>query len=431
MNLKQTLFLLIILAFSALVLLLGESFLKIGWLAVGAVIVVAFSTEIEWSIFDRYRGILSLWVAFLSWLFISMVFSFNLPLSLQNVAGYLFSALMFVFFLGLKQRFIQQSWILTGIGILCGWLTFISGFFFIFPTTARILPGMNVVFSTFGHNHIAAIMVLVIPAAWWVALTYATVKRWWVMIVPLIATLTLMTSFSRVATAVAIVETLVVVGLYGLQLRSQHRLPRSTRATQRSWWGQLRGYVMNAKMVLLLVGVVALSGLMIIKVGYSLIATSDKKACPTPIFKKELCKPLKDEQRWKYWQASLDAVKEQPWFGYGPGTSYLIMLRYRLNPTVVTTLTHNHFLQTFGETGIIGGSLFIALMGSVWWRAYTVVRRSKQWFTLNQALLVGITGNFAVAFFDIDWSFMATYTLLLILLTHILRSSSQGIENDA
>lgn len=423
MNFKQMFFLLSMLAFTALIMLLGESFLKIAWMALGAVLLLVFSREVAWDSFDKYRDLLMLWAAFLGWLVVVTFLSLNVPMSLQNLAGYFFSAGVFIFFLGLKQSFIKREWILMGIGLVSGWLTLISGFFLFFPTTARILPGMNLVFSTFGHNHIAAIMVLVIPAAWWVALTYGSRQRWWTYLLPIIATITLMVSFSRVATAVAVLETIAVVSLYVVKLRRE----RSPKKVVRSF----KQILLNGKMALLMMGVVALVGLLAVKVGYSIVATSDKKACPTPIFKKELCKPLKDELRLKYWQASIDAFRAHPWVGYGPGTTYLSVQRYRLNPTVLTTFAHNHFLQTFSETGLVGGLLFMALMGGMWWRAYDIVRQQKGWFTLNQALLVGITANFVVAFFDIDWSFIATYTILLVLITQVLRSASQSVDDGS
>lgn len=444
MTLKQMIFLLLVLSFTAILLLVGESFLKVALLASGAALLALFSSEIEWKTFERYRWALGWWVAFLAWLGISTLFTHNLPMSLHNIVAYCFAAVVFVFFLGVKPSFLKREWLLIGLGILCGWLTAISTFFLFFPKTARILPGMNLVFSTFGHNHIAVIMVLILPAAWWVALIHGSWRRWWYFFLPLVATLTLMISFSRVATAVAVVETLAIVGLYLAYRFQQTKSALKTKTTSQPLprWRQM----MTAKTLMVAAGAAALIVMLGIKMGISIVTPTDQKLCPAPIFKKELCKPLKDELRPKYWQASWDAVVANPWFGYGPGTTYLIVQRYRFNPTFLTTYTHNQFLQQFGETGLIGGVLFLGLMGSLWWRSLLTVtqpvpaaskdkkrgssRMVKPWFTLEQMLFLGVTATYVVANFDIDWNFIAAYTLTLVLLVAILRSSEQRLNHD-
>jgi O-antigen ligase len=407
-------------------LLLGESFLKIVLMAIGVGILAFFHREVEWRQYEKHAHVVAWWAAFLGWLTFATAFSRSLPVSLASLLTYFFSAVFFIFFLGVKQSFVKRSWILIGIGVLCAWLTLISTFFLFFPNWAHILPGMNLVFSTFGHNHIAAIMVIVLPAAWWLALQHGSWRRWWYFLLPLCANLTLMISFSRVATAVAGLETVILLGLYIVQLWQAESAAKTKR---RAFWIRL----FSGKALILGLGALALSLMLLLKISISLVAT-DVGSCPAPLFKKELCKPIKDELRFKYWQSSLAAVQDNPVFGYGLGTTHLVIQRYRLNPTILTSFAHNHFLQVFAETGLIGGVLFMGLMGTLWWQAWQQVapatvrtqsRRKpvRQWFSLNQALFLGVSANYVVAFFDIDWSFVAAYVLLMVLLAQLLRSS--------
>jgi len=79
-------------------------------------------------------------------------------------------------------------------------------------------------------------------------------------------------------------------------------------------------------------------------------------------------------QRLNYWRISMAAIKDHPFLGIGPGNFQEVFLRYKVGWSIDTRYSHNIFLQTWLETGIIGliaiGYLIIAFIK-------TSLRKSK------------------------------------------------------
>ena len=79
-------------------------------------------------------------------------------------------------------------------------------------------------------------------------------------------------------------------------------------------------------------------------------------------------------QRLNYWRISIAAIKDHPFLGIGPGNFQEVFLKYKVGWSIDTRYSHNIFLQTWLETGIIGliaiGYLIIAFIK-------TSLRKSK------------------------------------------------------
>lgn len=82
--------------------------------------------------------------------------------------------------------------------------------------------------------------------------------------------------------------------------------------------------------------------------------------------------------RFEYWKAAANNTFAHPGVGSGPGSFAKVYDRVRPPGAEMARLTHNDYLQQFSDSGLIGGALFLALVGSVIWRAWGR-RRDQSW----------------------------------------------------
>jgi len=59
-------------------------------------------------------------------------------------------------------------------------------------------------------------------------------------------------------------------------------------------------------------------------------------------------------QRLNYWRISIAAIKDHPFLGIGPGNFQEVFLKYKAGWSIDTRYSHNIFLQTWIETGMLG-----------------------------------------------------------------------------
>jgi len=71
--------------------------------------------------------------------------------------------------------------------------------------------------------------------------------------------------------------------------------------------------------------------------------------------------------RFDYWRAALDNVKARPITGSGPGTFVKVYEAVRPPDAEMARLAHNDYLQQFSDSGLVGGVLFLLLVGGVLW----------------------------------------------------------------
>lgn len=74
--------------------------------------------------------------------------------------------------------------------------------------------------------------------------------------------------------------------------------------------------------------------------------------------------------RFEYWKAAANNALAHPGVGSGPGSFAKVYDRVRPPGAEMARLTHNDYLQQFSDSGLIGGVLFLGLVGWVVWRAW-------------------------------------------------------------
>ncbi|HCR80996.1 MAG: hypothetical protein UX28_C0001G0063 [Candidatus Pacebacteria bacterium GW2011_GWA1_46_10] len=401
--------------FLILILLLGDSFLR--WYLIGflALFFLLARKNLDFSWVKYQQRPLFLWGIFLGLAIVSAFFTHNVPLSLESLAYYGFAFLVFVTALSVpltKSVKEQLSFFVVFIGFT---LSLLSLLLLFNRSLAASLPGMNLLYPTYGHNHLAAFLLLVLPLGWRLVLfsrpqgqrsLFAVA-----VITTVVVTLALLLSFGRTALFLGILE-LTIIWFFAWRFRSKENV---------------RGLLFRVGLPLVVLAFLFVFGA---KMYFSYRSVVDSNfICPVPSWAThKLCKPFDTELRLLYFGQAISAMKEYPFNGYGPGTFQLINEKYQQLPFVDTAYAHNHFLQTGAEMGIVAGAIFLLLILTLYWRAFQVVflnRSAKEkTFSFNKALYISAAGSFLNAWLDFDWNYIGIFTLTLFYLGLILRQTS-------
>jgi hypothetical protein len=109
--------------------------------------------------------------------------------------------------------------------------------------------------------------------------------------------------------------------------------------------------------------------------------------------------------RFEYWKAAADNASAHPGVGSGPGSFAKVFERVRPPEAEMARLVHNDYLQQFSDSGLMGGVLFLGLVGWVVWRAWRE-QGNQRWTVLGIA--VGLTTFAAQSFLEFGFYVPAT-----------------------
>ncbi len=248
------------------------------------------------------------WIVFIAFLFGGFLTSDSPGYSVTAIVRYCMAYLVFGYFAYAKEE-IEAAKFLKGLL----WFAFISvGLSFV--TLAHrdlggFLPGMNLLYPAYGHNHVVNIVVFIFPfvvhelivsrnIATVVAMTYLTVA--------------LVLSRARGG--------LILLSFYcGWLFASVRR--RFGPATQ-----------------------IGATTALVVFVGFVIFSRFSAPATKSGLA----------ESRLPYWKQAGVAIATRPLFGYGPGTFYLVSRRFQEIPGTHSWYAHSFLLQTLAEVGIIG-----------------------------------------------------------------------------
>ncbi len=383
-------------------LVIGDSFLQLPLLCVFTLISLFDMRSWDWKKAVHHHYILSCWVLYLLVVTIATVFSHSLPLSLHELVVQYFAFVFFCSVLFTKSKLRSSEHLFPGFVLITIVMVTLSTVAQVVPAIGVHLPPMTLLYPKFGHNHLAAFLLLVLPLSAYVVVKNRNRRAWVFFAIVCVA---LVLSWGRVA---------LVIGL--LQLIA------------------LAFFLFQKKLVPRKVASIIFSSLSILfiacclTIGYYTLVQFKYDTCSAGMFRKFLCKNPYEEPRLEYWRQAVVATREYPLIGYGPGTFELINKKYRSRPAVGTAFAHNTLLETLSESGIVAvlllGILGVSLVG----KSYRVV--SSQATFENVALFIAVSGQLINSMFDYDLNHIGIYIITVLFFAKILSGSSFDVSKE-
>lgn len=404
-NIKEGLFLFVLTFLLLLLLILGDSLVK--WFLFGLIGMIAFflREHFDYSRISNYRHIYILWFLFLGWSFLSFFSTHSISLTLGFFSSLSLSFIIFSMLLFIKEDYFSKDLFVIGLIMVAFVLTIVSLILLFNAGWGELLPGLNVLYATYGHNHFGAVLLLVIPLVWSYAFNQKVLNKSIIFSLAVLFTVMTITTFGRVIIFIVLIQLLLLTFL-------------SKKVNQ-------KGAIL---LFLLTMGFVFL---FFVKTFFSVVSfINNDYLCPFPSLEKQLCKPLSQENRQYYWLQAIEGIKDHPLVGYGAGTFRLINKKYRQLPAASTSYAHNEYLEVFAEQGVVGGVIFVFLMGTLIYDVFLIAfkERKKGEFSLvlsdKKAILVGIVSIYFDALFDFDWNFLGIFCLTLMMMAFVLREKS-------
>ena len=279
---------------------------------------------------------------------------------------------------------------LAGIVILASIGLTIISFYFLYAFPRFGPPGistMNLVYASFGHNHLSDYLLFSLPLVLVLSLTVKKRKTQFLFVSILGFLLAgFLSTFARGAFFVIIPILIFILA-----------------------WVKIRVSIKKKWLVFVTVVLPATALLLILALSFlTSLPSFQKFQVRIPrIFLRQLFKPIILEPRFSYWRQAIQAFRESPIFGTGLDTFRFESFRSQEKPLSWSWFTTNHFLEMFSETGIFGGIAFLFLIGTILLLVYKRVGKRKE------SILIGLFGSLLAStlhsFLDWDWQFPAVF----------------------
>jgi O-antigen ligase len=140
---------------------------------------------------------------------------------------------------------------------------------------------------------------------------------------------------------------------------------------------------------------------------------------------------LGHDPRIELWKAAFDKIRTVPWLGHGYGRD---ILRNQLPAELhnrVLTHPHNALLSQSLQTGVIGLTLYVAMMGALLWRYIGDARSQTRLRALVGIVGIGLIAGFAVKNLTDDFFIRSNAKLFWVLNATLLAAGALAREDEA
>lgn len=271
------------------------------------------------------------WIAYIGISVLSSIFSISPAYSFTALVRLSIAYLLYDIFFryshaGDTQTFMKWLAVFTVVSIILSMgLLLNSNFIFI--------SSMNLLYPTYGHNHLANILLFALPTFFHTLISDKSRKNF---ILFIIFSIGLLATFSRGALFIAGMYILFQTGIFWKKLKFQYRL------------------------ALAILGFAFIQSLLV----FSYISKNPTHtANDTSIFRLAAKTSLKLDSRIEYWGQAVSGFFRSPLVGNGPGTFFLISKQYQKVPKNYSWFAHNLPLETLAETGLIGFLILFTFIG--------------------------------------------------------------------
>lgn len=359
-------------------LLLGDGKQHVSLVLVcGGIISLYFYTRHttkKWYVLDKQ--VLIGWAGVFLSLFASTVFSIGIGYSVSAIVWYLCAFLLFLYVSNNKSH--HQIQAVSNFIFWMGCVVSAASIIFLkYPGAKDILPGMNLLYKIYGHNHVVDLLFFSLPVSLYYLKKYRNLSALLGFCVILLGFLT---SFSRGA--------LFMLFFYGL-----YYVLFQTRKNIRTKIISAVGMVM-----VLCVGVFLYSAEPFLIKNTPWTAVTSRRA---PIA----------ESRLGYWKQVVNAVFARPFIGMGPGTFALLSKKYQQYPNTYSWFAHSFPMETIAEIGIIGFFSVAFVLCSLFVHVWKNISSQHQDSELRWSLFTGVIVSLLYACFEMNLNFILIWLL--------------------
>jgi len=345
---------------------------------VAAVVLILWALRLSWSgqiSSGPPRFISFAWAGVFAATILSAIASdsvgFSLSWLIRLLCGYLVYRLFYEVASENKEALFSK-----GLLVFVGAASIVSLVLMVFPAGSRYIPSMNLVSRSYGHNHLADLLVFISPLVWNTMLVSPT-RIFFITII--IYALLLFSTLARAAW-VLITAFLMV----------------AARATGKKH--AAKGVILSVCLFIVLIG------------GY-FMAVYVRAPVKKGVFESYM-RPRSATVRFEYWRQAIEGFIERPITGSGPGTFSLISWRYQRVPFSASWFAHSQPLQILAEMGFVGFAAFGMLLFAHAHHLY-VNRKMLETNKTAAALLMGCVLVIVYSLFEFVLDYFIVWLLLL------------------
>jgi len=272
-----------------------------------------------------------------------------------------------------------------------GALAITSFFLLFFPEISQKIPAINLLFATYGHNHLGTLLILLAPLGGYI---YIREKKNIYLVLSVFFYLSLFLSFGRILIFLAIIQALI----FSIFLLKNKKIGKETSFIFRS---------------------IFYSGVLILG---SFLIVSRLDECSSLLskvpYQEKICKNDPGPNvRYYYWSQAILSIKENPVFGSGVGTFEFSSYKFRQVSDLWSKYVHNDFLQTFSDSGIFAGLFFLLIMFFILKEVGFNKKEDEKYLLLIKlpliSFLIDILFDFNFNFFSLSLSFLVISSIFL------------------
>lgn len=324
------------------------------------------------------RPIAIAWALVLGTQLLSSINSDSLGYSISALSRLIMAYLVYALFYSFASTTVISMFVKSLLG-LTATATLAASIIAAFPVLWRALPSMNLLYFTYGHNHLANILIFVVPMVFTGVLPQPANP--FVIVVFLVA---LVLTFARGAWL------LVAAYLLWLWIFASRR--------RFSW-------------VIVAATIGAAFGASVL-LSTRQTTPPSTSILPAPI-QRFVFKPSPTQNRSRYWRQAMVAFTKRPWFGSGPGTFILQSKELQESPSSYSWFAHSFPLQTLVEVGAVGALPVFILLWLNWWKiARYLIQRGVSAPGAAHSLFWAITLTALYSMYEFNLDFLVVWLLL-------------------
>ncbi|OGY18911.1 MAG: hypothetical protein A2900_01265 [Candidatus Chisholmbacteria bacterium RIFCSPLOWO2_01_FULL_50_28] len=330
------------------------------------------------------RMLLVLWFALLLFSAVSIPFSLSPAWTMLSLFRIVFYA-TFCLFVSLFRWSSRDVRRLSSVLLFAVAFLLAQSYLFLLPGMEKPSGSLSLVYAFFGHNHISDALLLVFPLVFLLSLRRGEkIFRW--LFVLLVGTFFI--SFSRMGLVVAFLSLVLTVLL-------------------------MKKYLTRRLVVLLAFFAIVVSLFLVVP---TYLTSQESSFQAYPWFHRQLFKGFSAVRRLAYWEQAWQTFTTHPIGGTGLGTFRLVSGSLQTTVGDYSWFTHNWYLQTLAEQGVIGFSLWLLLLFVLFRSAFrAVLSRRKNPYVVG--LFMGAAASAIHSFFDFDWEFPGVFLAFLVILS--------------